>query len=55
MPAAKADGAFKAWLIENGLRRDDVVSGDIEVEERHEAGELLRRYWVYLQVIPPSR
>ena len=29
------------------LRRDDVVDTDVEVEERHDAGQVLRRYRVH--------
>lgn len=51
-PAAEADGAFRAWLVEHHLDRDDIAPGDLVIDTGRSEGRIVRQYRVHRDVIP---
>lgn len=51
-PVAEADGAFRAWLVEHRLDRDDIAPGDLVTDSRRSEGRIVRRYRVHSDAIP---
>jgi len=52
MSPRDADAAFRAWLAEVGLTRDELSSKDLAVEDRDGEGGRKRTYRVYRYAIP---
>lgn len=51
-PAAEADGAFRFWLVEHRLDRDDIAPGDLVIDSGRSEVGIVRRYRVHRDAIP---
>lgn len=52
LPLKDADDAFRGWLVEHGLRRDDLDQRDVLIDTGSGDGGTVRRYLVHRDAIP---
>ena len=52
LPLRDADDAFRSWLVEHGLRRDDLDQRDVHIDTGSGDGGTVRRYRVHRDAIP---
>ncbi len=52
LPVKEADGAFKAWLREHGLTRDQLGAKDLQIDTGRGESGTVRRYRFFRDAIP---